>query len=203
MNAALDLFQNNRLICVLQDVTQVVRPVSSSEIGAIDELFASNPPLGFVHPCYIRGVDLRKRSVTPLPGPASGVFFREDTAQSAGINYSDLIGFKRDRLVAAKWCSQQSEPVNDKRTKSLFEMMAHMWLRFAMWLPEKPVDREKKGSACRWQKGNAGRVLLFLDACQRVRWTVCRDGNHLSFLLRKIASNVSPVRRLDPGPRIH
>lgn len=144
MNAALDLFQNSRLICFLQDDTQVVRPVSSSEIGAIDELFGSNPTLGFVHPCFIRGVDLRKRPVTPLPGPASGFFFREDTGQSAGIHYSDLVVFKPDRLLAAEWCFHQSEPANDKQAKGLFGMMAYMWLPFAMWLPEVPAYRGKK-----------------------------------------------------------
>lgn len=144
MNAALDLLRDRRLICFLQDDTQVVRPVSSSELVAIDGLFAQNPALGFIHPCFIRGIDLTKRSVVPLEGPAAGFFFRKDTGQSAGIHYSDLVVFKPDRLVKAQWCFQQSEPANDEQAKGLFGMMAYMWTPFAMWLPEVPAYRGKK-----------------------------------------------------------
>ncbi len=144
MNAALDLCGDRRLVCFLQDDTQVVRPVSLTELEAIDDLFTSNPGLGFIHPCFIRGIDLRKRPVTPLPGPASGFFYRKDTGQSAGIHYSDLVVFKPGRLVDAQWCFHQSEPANDKQARDLFGMMAYMWLPFAMWLPEVPAYRGKK-----------------------------------------------------------
>lgn len=144
MNAALDLLSDRRLICFLQDDTQVVRPVSSSELGAVEELFTQNPMLGFVHPCFIRGIDLRKRAVTPLPGPAPGFFYRKHTGQSAGIHYSDLVVFKPGRLVEAQWQFHQSEPANDKQAEDLFGMMAYMWLPFAMWLPEVPAYRGKK-----------------------------------------------------------
>lgn len=144
MDAALDVFRDRRLICFLQDDTQVVRPVTSADLEMIEGLFDCNPELGFIHPCFIRGIDLRKRPVTPLPGPASDFFFREDTGQSAGIHYSDLVIFKPDRLIKAGWRFHQSEPANDKQAKSLFGMMAYMWLPFAMWLPEVPAYRGKK-----------------------------------------------------------
>lgn len=144
MNAALDLLRNNPMLCFLQDDTQLVRPVSHSELKEIGALFEKNPGLGFVHPCFIRGIDLKKRPVTPLTGPASGFFYRQDTGQSAGIHYSDLVVFKPGRLVDAGWCFRQSEPANDTQAKELFGMMAYMWLPFAMWLPEVPAYRGKK-----------------------------------------------------------
>jgi len=144
MNAALDLLRDRSLLCFLQDDTQVVRPVSSSEIKELDHLLGRSPGSGFVHPCFIRGIDLRKRPVTPLTGPATGFFYRQDTGQSAGIHYSDLVVFKPGRLIAAGWRFHQSEPANDRQAKELFGMMAYMWLPFAMWLPEVPAYRGKK-----------------------------------------------------------
>lgn len=144
MNTALDLFRDRSLICFLQDDTQVVRSVSSAEITAIEALFGQAPDLGFVHPCFIRGVDLKKRPVIPLPGPAPEVFYREHKGQSSGVHYSDLALFKPDRLIKAGWQFHQSEPENDRQAKNLFGMMAYLWLPFAMWLPEVPAYRGKK-----------------------------------------------------------
>lgn len=144
MNAALELLGDRPLLCFLQDDTQMVRPVSNSELTGLVELFESQPGLGFVHPCFIRGVDLKRRPVIPLSGPAPGFFYRKDTGQSAGIHYSDLVIFKPGRLIDAGWHFKQSEPANDTQAKALFGMMAYMWLPVAMWLPEVPAYRGKK-----------------------------------------------------------
>ncbi len=143
MNSALTRFQSRRLVCFLQDDTQVVRPISPEELTALDKLFDDTEGLGFIHPCFIRGVDLTKRPITPLQGPSAEFFFRKDTGQSAGIHYSDLVVFRPERLIEAGWQFKQSEPANDQQAKSLFGMMAYMWLPFAMWLPEVPAYRGK------------------------------------------------------------
>jgi|TARA_A100001518_G_C1225058_1_gene72474 hypothetical protein len=144
MNHALELLKNSPLICFLQDDTQLVRPVKEDELNDINTLFIENPTLGFVHPCFIRGIDLKKHSITPLPGPTGHTFYRQPTGQSAGIHYSDLVIFKPDRLIAAGWHFQQSEPANDQQAQQLFGMMAYLWLPLAMWLPEVPAYRGKK-----------------------------------------------------------
>ncbi|MDX1589074.1 MAG: glycosyltransferase [Oleiphilaceae bacterium] len=144
MNGALDRFSDRPLVCFLQDDTQLVRPVSSTELEEIQGLFDRNQSLGFVHPCFIRGIDLRKRPVTPLTGPAPDFFYREDTGQSAGIHYSDLVLFQPARLKEAGWRFHQSEPANDKQAREHFAQMAYMWRPFAMWLPEVPAYRGKK-----------------------------------------------------------
>lgn len=144
MNTALELFHDRELICFLQDDTQIVRPVSSQELEEMKTLFDCQPTLGFLHPCFIRGIDLKKRPVIPLSGPTTNIFFRQDSGQSAGIYYSDLVVFKPDRLISAGWHFQQSEPANDEQARTHFDMMAYMWLPFAMWLPEVPAYRGKK-----------------------------------------------------------
>lgn len=143
MNAALELFKGSQFVCFLQDDTQVVRPVCEEEFDKIDQIFEENAQLGFIHPCFIRGVDLIKRPVDALPGPGNEFYFRKDTGQSAGIHYSDLVIFKPMRLIRAGWEFQQSEPANDRQAKALFGMMLYMWLPFAMWLPEVPAYRGK------------------------------------------------------------
>ncbi|MGM0614926.1 MAG: glycosyltransferase family 2 protein [Pseudomonadota bacterium] len=144
MNTALELFHDRELICFLQDDTQVVRPVSSEELEEMKTLFDCQPTLGFLHPCFIRGIDLKKRPVIPLSGSAANIFFRQDCGQSAGIYYSDLVVFKPARLISAGWNFQQSEPANDAQARKHFNMMAYMWLPFAMWLPEVPAYRGKQ-----------------------------------------------------------
>ncbi|RUR28669.1 glycosyltransferase family 2 protein [Vreelandella andesensis] len=144
MNVALERFKESRLMCFLQDDTQVVRFVSTDELEEMKSLFEDNPTVGFIHPCFIRGIDLKKRPVIPLMAPTPDFFYREDFGQSAGIHYSDLVVFKPDRLIEAGWDFQQSEPENDKQAKRMFGMMAYMWRPFAMWLPEVPAYRGKK-----------------------------------------------------------
>ena len=144
MNTALKLCADKPLVCFLQDDTQIVRPVSDEELGEIENLFSKARGLGFLHPCFIRGVAHKKQPVTPLEGPASSFFYRQDTGQSAGIHYSDLVMFKPERLLEVDWYFRQSEPENDRQAKALFGMMAYMWLPFAMWLPEVPAYRGKQ-----------------------------------------------------------
>ncbi|WP_404463782.1 glycosyltransferase [Vreelandella aquamarina] len=144
MNLALDLLNDTPLACFLQDDTQLVRPIDTPELHQIQDMFDRNPTLGFIHPCFIRGIDLKRRKVTPLPASVSHFFYRQDTGQSAGIHYSDLVIFEPKRLIEAGWHFQQSEPANDQQAKKLFGMMAYMWLPIAMWLPEVPAYRGKK-----------------------------------------------------------
>lgn len=144
MNTALRLCADKPLVCFLQDDTQVVRPVSDEELARMAGLFSAHESLGFIHPCFIRGVVLRKQRVVALEGPAPSFFYRQETGQSAGIHYSDLVVFNPGRLLAADWEFRQSEPDNDRQAKELFGMMAFIWLPFAMWLPEVPAYRGKQ-----------------------------------------------------------
>lgn len=143
MNAALELYHSRSLLCFLQDDTQVVRPVSKNDIQALESLFEAKPGLGFIHPCFIRGIDLKKCPVLPEQGPAPDFFLRNDVGQSAGVHYSDLVVFKPGRLINAGWTFFQSEPENDRQAQQAFGKMVYMWQPFAMWLPEVPAYRGK------------------------------------------------------------
>lgn len=143
MNAALELFSDRQLLCFLQDDTQIVRALPSEQIDRMRGWFDADQNLAFIHPCFIRGIDQKKRPVVPLCASVPELFFRKDMGQSAGIHYSDLVVFKPSRLVDAGWQFHQSEPANNKQAKDLFGMMAYMWFPFAMWLPEVPAYRGK------------------------------------------------------------
>lgn len=182
MDSALRRFHNRRLVCFLQDDTQVVRPVTFEELSALDQIFEKTDGLGFIHPCFVRGIDLTKRPVTPLPGPAPELFFRKDTGQSAGIHYSDLVVFRPGRLINAGWEFKQSEPSNDQQAKRLFGMMAYMWLPFAMWLPEVPAYRGKNktlGLKLAERKKGVGFYPFQLWSDSQVAELKARSGNKL------------------------
>lgn len=144
MQLALETLQERPLLCFLQDDTQVIRPISTEEIVQINALFDETPELGFVHPCFIRGIDLTRHPVEHQPGPTDSTFYRKDTGQSAGIHYSDLFISRPERLITQGWHFFQSEAQNDAQAKALFGPMAYLYSPFAMWLPEVPAWRGKR-----------------------------------------------------------
>lgn len=144
MQSALEKLQNRALLCFLQDDTQIVRPVSVEEVERIDTLFDDNPDLGFVHPCFIRGIDLTRHPVKDDPGPRDFTFYRRNTGQSAGIHYSDLFVTRPNRLLKKGWQFFQSEPKNNEQAKMHFGPMIYLYSPFAMWLPEVPAWRGKR-----------------------------------------------------------
>lgn len=144
MQLALEKLQDRTLLCFLQDDTQIVRPVSLEETEQIDNLFDENPDLGFVHPCFIKGIDLYRHPVKDKPGPTDFTFYRQNTKQSAGIHYSDLFITRPDHLLRKGWSFFHSEPENDDQAKNLFGPMIYMYSPFAMWLPGVPAWRGKR-----------------------------------------------------------
>lgn len=177
MQNALELLSDRRLLCFLQDDTQVVRPLGEKEISQLHQAFADHPQLGFIHPCFIRGVDLRKRPVIALPGPEDGLYLRKDMGQSAGVHYSDLVIFNPRRLLDAGWRFAQSEPENDRQAKALFGAMPYMHAPFAMWLPEVPAYRGK-------QKTFALKVAERKRRCGFYPFVFWREDQVASFLQR-------------------
>jgi len=144
MQTAIEQLKEHPLVCFLQDDTQLVRPIDIEEVDSIEKVFEENASAGFMHPCYIKGIDLTKRPLVDDPGPTSSTFYRRSTNQSAGIHYSDLAITKPARLLQKGWRFQQSEPENDKQAKRLFGPMIYMYSPFAMWLPDVPTWRGKR-----------------------------------------------------------
>lgn len=144
MQMALEHLASRPLLCFLQDDTQLIRPLRQEDIAGLERLFNDHKELGFIHPCFIRGVDLLKRPVAALRGPTERTFYRQDMGQSAGVHYSDLLITVPARLLGRGWKFFQSEPENDRQAKRLFGPMLYLYDPFAMWLPEVPAYRGKK-----------------------------------------------------------
>ncbi|WP_286804388.1 MULTISPECIES: glycosyltransferase family A protein [unclassified Marinimicrobium] len=144
MQSALEATQHYSLVCFLQDDTQVIRPVALHELAQLHSILEENASVGFIHPCFIRGIDLNRNPVSDDPGPTQNTYLRRATQQSAGIHYSDLLVTSPQKLLKKQWRFLQSEPGNDRQAKALFGRMLYLYSPFAMWLPEVPAWRGKK-----------------------------------------------------------
>lgn len=144
MQSALEATRHYSLACFLQDDTQVIRPIALKEFDQLHSILVEDTTVGFIHPCFIRGIDLTKHPVSDDPGPTQNTYLRRSTRQSAGIHYSDLLVTAPSKLLAKQWRFLQSEPGNDRQAKALFGRMVYLYNPFAMWLPEVPAWRGKK-----------------------------------------------------------
>ncbi len=143
MQSALDVCKKEKLVCFLQDDTQIVRELSDEDIKKIEDTFLSLPDLGFISPCFIRGIN-RSRGIKYQYDQANHIYFRTPDKRSAGRYFSALLIMKPDRLLATKWTFLSSEPDNSRQAQQFFRPMAYLFSPFAMWLPEVPAYRGKK-----------------------------------------------------------
>lgn len=143
MQAALEACRNERLVCFLQDDTQVVRPVAEAEVQQINSTFEANPDIAFLSPCFARGRSVEKGASYQFDEKRQ-LFFREQDERSAGRYFSALFIAKPDRLMSLGWRFEGSEPDNEAKARSLCAPMGFLKAPFAMWLPEVPAYRGKK-----------------------------------------------------------
>jgi len=144
MQSAIERFRDKPLVCFLQDDTQLVRPVHPSEWEEIGKMFDCTPCLGFVHPCFLRGMNRKRDSISMTFQENNSLYVRENKGQSAGLHYSDLFIAQPSRLLEKGWRFGNSEPKNDQQAKRLFGTMPYLFNPFMMWLPEVPAYRGKK-----------------------------------------------------------
>ena len=133
----------DEITVILQDDTQVVRPITEPDLREIEAAFRDKPDLGFISPCFIRGRTL-DRGAEFLFDSEQKLYFRKWDQSSAGGHFSALLITKPARLVEAGWRFQGSEPRNDAQAARLFGRMGYLHAPFAMWLPEVPAYRGKK-----------------------------------------------------------
>ncbi len=141
MQAALEALADREMLCLLQDDTQIVRPLLPEDLQELEQLFQENPSLGFVHPCFIKSQDQKQGCLMQALSPDQPFYFRPDSGQSAGIFYSDLAILRPRRLLDKGWRFRHSEPANDRQARSLFQPMAYLKSPFAMWLPRSRAYR--------------------------------------------------------------
>lgn len=177
MQAALDYCRNEDLVCFLQDDTQLVREVPAEEIDKLDRCFEQNPDLGFITPCFIRGIN-RKRGLAYAFDESSGLYFRAESSNSAGRYFSALLMMKPTRLLAAGWQFGRSEPENEQQARERFSSMGYLFAPFAMWLPEVPAYRGKRktlGLKLAEKKRNCGYYPFRIMDDEQVRALRSRD----------------------------
>ncbi len=143
MQSALEYCRNEALLCFLQDDTQLVRPVSAEDIEGMNAAFDRNLQLGFLHPCFIKAVNL-KQGASYNYNPSLNLYFRDSIKRSAGCYFSALLVTRPARLLDAGWRFGASEPDNNRLAKKHFIPMGYLFAPFAMWLPEVPAYRGKK-----------------------------------------------------------
>ncbi len=157
MQSALEYARDEQLVCFIQDDMQVVRQISEQEVEDIHGIFAADPELAFIQPCFLKGCN-RARDVATLQYDADKkAYFRKDTSQSAGRHFSAVLITKPARLLEKNWVFARSEPENDLQARQLFGKMGHLYAPIAMWLPEVPAYRGKKKTfALRWAEKKRG-----------------------------------------------
>ena len=143
MQSALEYCKDEDLVCYLQDDTQLVRPLTERDITNIDEIFNQLAHLGFLHPCFIRGIN-RTRGAEYLYDKDTNLYFRAPTKRSTGRYFSALLIMKPERLLQSGWRFESSEPKNSQKAEKLFQPMGYLFSPFAMWLPEVPAYRGKR-----------------------------------------------------------
>ncbi|MFO8113226.1 MAG: glycosyltransferase [Desulfosalsimonadaceae bacterium] len=143
MQSALDFCKEEEILCFLQDDTQLVRGVTAEDMEVLTGAFDRNPHLGFLHPCFIKAINL-KQGASFSYDPSLNLYFHDPTKRSAGRYFSALLITKPSRLLAAGWRFAASEPANSRLAQKYFLPMGYLFAPFAMWLPEVPAYRGKK-----------------------------------------------------------
>ena len=142
MQNAIEYCKNEKLVCFLQDDTQVVRTVPSKETDEINKIFEQNQHLGFLHPCFLKGINL-SQGASYTYDKSAGIYFREPTSRSAGRYFSALLITRPSRLTKKGWRFASSEPANNRLAEKKFLPMGYLKNPFAMYLPEVPAYRGK------------------------------------------------------------
>ncbi len=144
MQAALEFAKNERMVCFLQDDMQLVRALSHADIDHFEQLFAASPGLAFLQPCFLKGVN-RTRDLEYLHfDDQRGIYQRHLSNDSAGHYFAAVSIACPSRLLEKGWVFGASEPENDRQARRHFEQLAHLFLPFAMWLPDVPAYRGKR-----------------------------------------------------------
>lgn len=143
MQRALDCAEADQPLCFMQDDTQLVRPLTSEDIAAVDRFFTHLPGAAFLSPTFIRRSS-KARPVDALTfDTGAGVYWPQHTRQKAGVHYSDIVITLPSRLHRVGWQFQAGEPANEQQARANFGRMGILFAPFAMWLPLVPTFRGK------------------------------------------------------------
>ncbi len=143
MQTALETFASEDLMLFLQDDMQMVRPLLAEDEELIRQYFQIDASAGFLQPCFLKRSTRERDQKTLKYNFENKLYIRENSDQSAGIHYSDILLASPAKLLAANWRFAESEPENDRQAARVFGKLGHLFAPFAMWLPEVPAYRGK------------------------------------------------------------
>ncbi|PAV25877.1 hypothetical protein CF392_08775 [Tamilnaduibacter salinus] len=148
MQRAFDMTSAQELVLFLQDDTQMVRPLSESDLDTLWDYFDRFPKAGFLSPAFRCGITRKRVLNRFIYQPERNVYFCEHHSHKAqaGIYYSDISVTRSDRLRSVGWTFKPDEYENERQCRANFDKMGYMYAPFAMWLPNAPAYRFKDKS---------------------------------------------------------
>ncbi|GHC55658.1 glycosyltransferase family A protein [Neogemmobacter tilapiae] len=146
MQRALDMAEHDYLI-LLQDDTQVVRPVGPDDLYEIDRIFRANDRRAFLCVLFMKAARMRRfrREVDAYPDEniyrtAAGISEKNFARRLA---YFDVVLCNVGRLRTVNWTFAPSERANCEMARELFEDMPVMKSPFVFFCPEVPFFRNR------------------------------------------------------------
>ncbi|MBU2884145.1 glycosyltransferase family 2 protein [Gilvimarinus agarilyticus] len=147
MQAAYEMATGDELICFLQDDTQMVRPLTDTDLIDLRNSFDQQPDLGFISPAFVRGISIKKPANRDFRFDLERNFwFWYPRKRSTGTWFSALLIADPARLRKVDWHFEVGESVNNHKAAKIFCRMARMRAPFSMWLPNGRAYRGKQKS---------------------------------------------------------
>lgn len=143
MQSAYESMPDGKLMCCMQDDTQMVRAVSERELTDIDRYFQSCSDAGFIQPAFMRGCNKGSDSKLTHYNTDLDVYYVDRHNRSAGAFYSDIFIANVDRLRGENWSFKPREASNEKQARESFCQLAYLRNPFIAWLPNVPAFRGK------------------------------------------------------------
>lgn len=137
----------SEFLLLLQDDTQIVRPVDTEDEASIARIFEANESRAFVSVLFMKAARMRRfrRELSPygdegLYRTARGI---SDKNFARRLAYFDVTLCHVARLRAANWVFKPSERGNVECARRLFEDMPVMKAPFVFFCPEVPFFRNR------------------------------------------------------------
>lgn len=143
MQAALERFDAEDEICLLQDDMQLVRELDTADFDGIARYFDEHDDAAFVQPAFLKGCNRDADTALTRFDPATGGYLVDRTERSAGAWYSDIHVMRPGVLRAAGWRYRNRESQNEQQARAHFRQMMYLRCPFAAWLPHAPAYRGK------------------------------------------------------------
>ena len=176
MQRAMDMAQGKYLL-LLQDDTQVVRPVDTGDLAEMAAVFERNQRRAFLCVLFMKAARMRRFRRELAPDSAENLYRTppviSDKNFARRLAYFDVVLCHVDRLRAQNWAFAPSERENGQNARKLFEDMPVMKAPFVFFCPEVPFFRNRsKTVAARWAERVVGSDLKYyhdLDAATVAR----------------------------------